>query len=132
MVLVVLHIVNISVYRLLDTISAVRLIVSKWFWLLKLYPTSKFENFKRRRHVYFSTYLITLIFTLLYTFQPTHKMQSASGAPVIQLHLVPKMLAPLVNLWVPEAYVVSFKLETDESLLIPKARAALEKYKHKV
>ncbi|XP_039750538.1 phosphopantothenate--cysteine ligase [Pararge aegeria] len=63
---------------------------------------------------------------------PTHKMQSASGPPVIQLHLVPKMLAPLVNLWVPEAYVVSFKLETDENLLIPKARAALEKYKHKM
>jgi hypothetical protein len=59
-------------------------------------------------------------------------MQSGSGAPVIQLHLVPKMLAPLVNLWVPEAYVVSFKLETDENLLIPKARAALDKYKHKV
>ncbi|XP_052758121.1 phosphopantothenate--cysteine ligase [Galleria mellonella] len=63
---------------------------------------------------------------------PTHKMQSESGAPVIQLQLVPKMLAPLVNLWVPAAYVVSFKLETDESLLIPKARAALEKYKHKM
>ncbi|XP_075975876.1 phosphopantothenoylcysteine synthetase [Anticarsia gemmatalis] len=63
---------------------------------------------------------------------PTHKMQSESGAPIIQLHLVPKMLAPLVNLWVPEAYVVSFKLETDEGLLIPKARAALEKYKHKM
>ncbi|XP_047531612.1 phosphopantothenate--cysteine ligase [Vanessa atalanta] len=63
---------------------------------------------------------------------PTHKMQSASGPPVIQLNLVPKMLAPLVNLWVPEAYVVSFKLETDENLLITKARAALEKYKHKM
>lgn len=65
-------------------------------------------------------------------YQPTHKIQSASGPPIIQLHLVPKMLAPLVNLWVPEAYVVSFKLETDENLLVPKARAALEKYKHKV
>ncbi|CAG9135967.1 unnamed protein product [Plutella xylostella] len=63
---------------------------------------------------------------------PTHKMQSGSGAPVIQLHLVPKMLAPLVNLWMPSAYVVSFKLETDENLLIPKARAALDKYKHKM
>lgn len=59
-------------------------------------------------------------------------MQSESGAPVIQLHLVPKMLAPLVSLWVPSAYVVSFKLETDENLLVPKARSALEKYKHKV
>ncbi|XP_013138052.1 PREDICTED: uncharacterized protein C4B3.18 [Papilio polytes] len=42
------------------------------------------------------------------------------------------MLAPLVSLWVPSAYVVSFKLETDENLLVPKARSALEKYKHKM
>lgn len=63
---------------------------------------------------------------------PTHKIQSETGAPIIQLQLVPKMLAPLVNLWVPTAYVVSFKLETDENLLIPKARSALEKYKHKM
>ncbi|KAJ2947305.1 hypothetical protein O0L34_g17021 [Tuta absoluta] len=42
------------------------------------------------------------------------------------------MLAPLCSLWVPEAYVVSFKLETDESILINKARAALDKYKHKM
>lgn len=64
--------------------------------------------------------------------QPTHKIQSETGAPLIQLQLVPKMLAPLVNLWVPMAYVVSFKLETDENLLIPKARMALEKYQHNV
>lgn len=59
-------------------------------------------------------------------------MQSEAGAPTISLQLVPKMLEPLVNLWVPHAYVVSFKLETDEGLLISKARGALAKYKHKV
>ena len=59
-------------------------------------------------------------------------MQSAEGPPTISLQLVPKMLEPLVNLWVPNAYVVSFKLETDENLLISKARGALSKYKHKV
>jgi len=42
------------------------------------------------------------------------------------------MLAPLASLWVPHAFVVSFKLETDESLLIVKARDSLNKYKHKV
>lgn len=42
------------------------------------------------------------------------------------------MLAPLVSLWVPNAFVVSFKLETDENLLIVKSRDALNKYKHKV
>lgn len=42
------------------------------------------------------------------------------------------MLAPLVSLWVPNAFVVSFKLETDENLLIVKSRDSLNKYKHKV
>jgi phosphopantothenate-cysteine ligase len=59
-------------------------------------------------------------------------MQSEAGPPTICLKLVPKMLEPLVNIWVPNAYVVSFKLETDEDLLIDKARGALNKYKHKV
>ncbi|XP_043252750.1 phosphopantothenate--cysteine ligase isoform X1 [Colletes gigas] len=58
-----------------------------------------------------------------------HKI-SSSGPPTISLKLVPKLLAPLVNLWVPQAFVVSFKLETDENLLISKARNALNKYKH--
>jgi phosphopantothenate-cysteine ligase len=64
--------------------------------------------------------------------QPTHKIQSGAGAPTIQLQLVPKLLAPLVNLWVPHAFIVSFKLETDESILIVKARDSLNKYKHKL
>lgn len=63
---------------------------------------------------------------------PTHKMQSGHGAPTISLQLVPKMLAPLVSLWVPHAFVVSFKLETDENLLIAKSRESLTKYKHKL
>ncbi|KAM8704114.1 hypothetical protein ACLKA7_008685 [Drosophila subpalustris] len=59
-------------------------------------------------------------------------MQSGDGAPTISLQLVPKMLAPLASLWVPHAFVVSFKLETDENLLIVKARDSLNKYKHKL
>lgn len=59
-----------------------------------------------------------------------HKIPSSSGPPSIQLQLVPKILAPLVSLWVPQAFVVSFKLETDETLLISKARTALHKYHH--
>lgn len=60
-----------------------------------------------------------------------HKI-SSSGPPTISLQLVPKILAPLVSLWVPKAFVISFKLETDESLLISKARNALNKYHHNV
>ncbi|XP_011500722.1 PREDICTED: uncharacterized protein C4B3.18-like isoform X1 [Ceratosolen solmsi marchali] len=58
-----------------------------------------------------------------------HKI-SSSGAPSIHLQLVPKVLEPLVNLWVSKAFVVSFKLETDENILISKAREALTKYNH--
>ncbi|KAJ6650058.1 Phosphopantothenate--cysteine ligase [Pseudolycoriella hygida] len=63
---------------------------------------------------------------------PVHKIQSGEGAPTISLQLVPKILAPLVSLWVPNAFVVSFKLETDENLLIAKSRESLNKYKHKL
>jgi len=59
-------------------------------------------------------------------------MQSQSGAPVISLETTPKMLEPLVAEWLPNAYTISFKLETDESILISKARGALHKYHHKV
>ncbi len=60
-----------------------------------------------------------------------HKLQSSDGAPEVHLALVPKMLAPLVKDWVPKAFVVSFKLETDPDLLVPKAKQALEKYGHR-
>ncbi len=36
---------------------------------------------------------------------------------------VPKVLGVLVHTWAPQAMVVSFKLETDEHILIKKVRA---------
>ena len=63
---------------------------------------------------------------------PEHKIQSSDGPMNLSLHLVPKMLLPLVKDWVPEAYVISFKLETDISILIPKAQKALATYRHKL
>lgn len=42
------------------------------------------------------------------------------------------MLSPLVKEWAPEAFVISFKLETDPLILIDKSRQALEKYRHQV
>ncbi|KAG8283636.1 hypothetical protein J6590_014160 [Homalodisca vitripennis] len=62
---------------------------------------------------------------------PEHKLQSGDGPLVITLQLVPKMLEPLVSEWLPHAFVVSFKLETDPDILIKKARLALHRYKHK-
>ncbi|XP_067936372.1 phosphopantothenate--cysteine ligase-like [Watersipora subatra] len=63
---------------------------------------------------------------------PEHKIQSSDGPLSLTLHLVPKMLAPLVQHWVPEAYVISFKLETNIDILVPKARKALATYNHKL
>ncbi len=45
---------------------------------------------------------------------------------------VPKVLKPMVEQWVPEGYLVSFKLETDPKLLIPKAVGALQRYGHQL
>lgn len=49
---------------------------------------------------------------------------------VIGLDPVPKFLKSLVEGWAPEGMIVSFKLETDPSLLVSKARAALRRYSH--
>lgn len=45
---------------------------------------------------------------------------------------VPKVLRPMVQSWAPAAFIVSFKLETDADILIPKAEGALERYGHQV
>lgn len=50
----------------------------------------------------------------------------------ITMKMVPKMLSPLVRDWAPEAFVISFKLETDPQILLDKSRQALEKYRHQV
>lgn len=61
----------------------------------------------------------------------THKINSDEPLK-LTLQLVPKFLHPLVKYWVPDAYVVSFKLETDPDKLIAKSRRALECYGHKL
>lgn len=49
---------------------------------------------------------------------------------VIDLDPVPKFLKSLVDGWAPEGMIVSFKLETDPSLLVSKSQAALRRYSH--
>ncbi|KAF2132239.1 phosphopantothenate-cysteine ligase-like protein [Dothidotthia symphoricarpi CBS 119687] len=49
---------------------------------------------------------------------------------VIDLEPVPKFLQSLVDGWAPEAMIVSFKLETDPSMLVKKAQYSLNKYSH--
>ncbi|KIX06166.1 uncharacterized protein Z518_04140 [Rhinocladiella mackenziei CBS 650.93] len=71
-----------------------------------------------------------------------HKIQSReerSGGPgsgasrqlVINLDPVPKFLSTLVQSWAPRgSMIVSFKLETNPSLLVTKAEQALNRYHH--
>ncbi|KAI8086106.1 DNA/pantothenate metabolism flavoprotein [Halteromyces radiatus] len=61
-----------------------------------------------------------------------HKIQSGGGALTLTLDQVPKFLTPLVSVWASKGLIVSFKLETDVNLLVPKARQALTRYGHQV
>ncbi|GFS02306.1 phosphopantothenate--cysteine ligase [Elysia marginata] len=63
---------------------------------------------------------------------PEHKIQSSNGKLQLSLEMTPKLLKPLVKDWVPNAFTVSFKLETDPKIMISKARGALENYKHQM
>ncbi|BGP15801.1 hypothetical protein JCM10213_005717 [Rhodosporidiobolus nylandii] len=61
-----------------------------------------------------------------------HKIQSGKGSLVIEMDQVPKVLKTMVDEWSNEGFVVSFKLETDPEILLPKARAALQRYGHQI
>ncbi|XP_072521925.1 phosphopantothenate--cysteine ligase [Salminus brasiliensis] len=61
---------------------------------------------------------------------PEHKIQSSNGPLQISMKMVPKMLKPLVKDWAPQAFVISFKLETNPSILLECARRALDTYNH--
>jgi len=57
-----------------------------------------------------------------------HKIQSGSGPLQLQLEQVPKVLGVLRNVWVTDAFLCGFKLETDPNLLLTKAYQSLEGY----
>jgi phosphopantothenate-cysteine ligase len=59
-----------------------------------------------------------------------HKIQSSGGGLSIEMDSVPKFIKPLVQTWAPNAYTVSFKLETDSDILVSKSKKALETYGH--
>jgi phosphopantothenate-cysteine ligase len=61
--------------------------------------------------------------------QAEHKIQSRGDTHVcINLLKVPKALGVVRYSWLPESMIVSFKLETDESILIEKARNSIKAY----
>ncbi|KAK5778708.1 phosphopantothenate--cysteine ligase CAB2 PWA37_000016 [Arxiozyma heterogenica] len=57
---------------------------------------------------------------------------TADGKLIVNLDPVPKFLRRLVNSWATRAMIVSFKLETDPSILIDKAQYALTRYQHQL
>ena len=66
-------------------------------------------------------------FYIPYDIMQVHKIQSSAGAPQILLTNTPKMLYMVTHVWAPQAYIVSFKLETDTSILLDKATSAIRK-----
>lgn len=102
--------------------------VSDYLWLLRA-ACEFLSPFEKRALLYLAAAVSD--FYVPEEDMPKHKIQS-TGAPKISLELVPKILKPLVSSWVSRAFVVSFKLETDENLLIAKSRESLVKYNHKL
>ncbi|RYH11500.1 hypothetical protein EON65_38665, partial [archaeon] len=56
-----------------------------------------------------------------------HKIQSNSGL-TLSLRQVPKLLGQLTQSFCPDCFVVSFKLETEQRILLEKAWGAVQKY----
>ena len=56
-----------------------------------------------------------------------HKVSSTEGW-TLKLDPVPKAMGLIPNEWAPQALLISFKLETDETLLLQKAQRAVRKY----
>lgn len=57
-----------------------------------------------------------------------HKIQSADGGLTLEMSPVPKTMGYLRSIWAPDAFVCSFKLETDKDILRKKAERAVQKY----
>ncbi|SAM84412.1 related to CAB2-probable phosphopantothenoylcysteine synthetase [Ustilago bromivora] len=103
--------------------------VNDYLWLLR--EMSRVMQPLGRNGMYYLAAAVSDFF-IPSTNVPEHKIQSGKGSLVIQMDQVPKVLKPMVEQWVPEGYLVSFKLETDPKLLIPKAVAALQRYGHQL
>ncbi|KII87857.1 hypothetical protein PLICRDRAFT_690760 [Plicaturopsis crispa FD-325 SS-3] len=103
--------------------------VNDYLWLLR--SVSQELSILRRSALYYLAAAVSDFF-LPTQKMSEHKIQSGKGSLHIEMDQVPKILKPMVDEWTRDGYIVSFKLETDQTLLIPKARAALERYGHQV
>ncbi|OAX41095.1 DFP-domain-containing protein [Rhizopogon vinicolor AM-OR11-026] len=103
--------------------------VNEYLWLLR--AVSREMSVLGRKAMYYLAAAVSDFF-LPQQRLSEHKIQSGKGSLSIEMDQVPKILKPLVSEWNPEGFIVSFKLETDETLLVPKAQQALERYGHQV
>ncbi|EJF59785.1 phosphopantothenate-cysteine ligase [Dichomitus squalens] len=103
--------------------------VNDYLWLLR--AVSQEMSLLGRNCLYYLAAAVSDFF-LPRQKMSVHKIQSGKGSLHIEMDQVPKILKPLVAEWTREGFIVSFKLETDEDLLVPKARQALARYGHQV
>ncbi|KAL5522690.1 hypothetical protein ACEPAG_8708 [Sanghuangporus baumii] len=103
--------------------------VNEYMWLLR--AVSKELHLLGRNAMYYLAAAVSDFF-LPREKLSEHKIQSGKGSLILEMDQVPKILKPMVDEWTPEGFIVSFKLETDPTLLVPKARASLERYGHQV
>ncbi|GAA5942879.1 hypothetical protein JCM1841_000741, partial [Sporobolomyces salmonicolor] len=71
-------------------------------------------------------------FSIPYARVPEHTIQSGQGSLVIEMDPAPKALETGVDEWSNDGFILSFELELDRSLVIPKARTALERCGHQI
>ncbi|KAF4564559.1 hypothetical protein EYR40_010725 [Pleurotus pulmonarius] len=103
--------------------------VNDYLWLLR--AVSQELSALRRRALYYLAAAVSDFF-LPRQKMSEHKIQSGKGSLHIEMDQVPKILKSMVDEWTKDGFIVSFKLETDPALLIPKARAALKRYGHQL
>ncbi|KAF9269392.1 DFP-domain-containing protein [Marasmius fiardii PR-910] len=103
--------------------------VNDYLWLLR--AVSQELSKMKRRALYYLAAAVSDFFLPRQKLSE-HKIQSGKGNLSIEMDQVPKILKPMVEEWSRDGFIVSFKLETDQTLLIPKAQAALERYGHQV
>lgn len=103
-------------------------------YLYSLKEISKLMNRLKTSALFYLAAAVSDFF-LPFSKMPEHKIQSQEhngGKLVVNLDPVPKFLRRLVDSWAPGAMITSFKLETDEKILIKKANQALERYNHQL
>lgn len=103
--------------------------VTNYLEILKL-TCVKLNQIKQNALIYLAAAVSDFFFSDSRT--PLHKIRSDSTNDSIHLNLekVPKIVDKIVKIWSPKALIISFKLETDSSILIKKSKESLKKYNH--